>query len=139
MYFTLYQLLHHPGETDQNRMTPRGVMHVHLSSHVGEEHTSESMGLSRSLPRLHVTMTNSHSSVMLAAVSLSLHPKYQSVVCTSCSVFCSPPVSISPQSWCYRPVMVCLSFFTMSWTWCFNQTTIFSLLHTTHVGQLMSF
>lgn len=47
-----------PSETDQDRMTPRRLICVHLSFHVGKEHTSESMGLNRSLLWLYVTMTN---------------------------------------------------------------------------------
>lgn len=46
-----------------------------LTCHVGEEHTSQSMGLSRSLPWLHVTMTNSHSLITFAAIPLLLHPQ----------------------------------------------------------------
>lgn len=81
MYLTLYRpALTSPKWNRSGRNDTKETDVCALSSHVGEEHTSKSMGLSRSLARLHVTMTTSHSLITLAAMSFPLDPKHVRVL-----------------------------------------------------------
>ena len=95
-YFTMYRsALASPrwnrwGQNDTTKETDMCT----LSSHVGKEHTSADLYLDCMWPWLTATAW-----LHWLQSPCSCLPTYQSLVCTSCTLFSSPPVSISPQSW----------------------------------------